>query len=186
MKNVPNILSVSRLLISGLLLFTGNHPVIFTILYLYCGISDVADGYIARRWKVESATGAKLDSFGDLVFYAVVTVLFFTRTALMKDGVVLGLVLAVFILKLLNVIIIRAKFHQWGMLHTIGNKLSGLLVYFLLPVYVLFPSTPVIPGMVVVIIALAASLEETFMLLRAKQYNPNLKSIFDNRSNRTE
>lgn len=158
--------------------FLGGYPLLFTILYLYCGISDVADGYIARRYKAESIIGAKLDSLGDFIFYVLITVVFFIHTGLMKNHIVLWLVIFVFVIKLLNVIITKVKFYQWGMLHTIGNKISGLLVYFMLPLYILFPTTPTIIGIIVVLAALTASLEETLLLVATKEYNPNRKSIF--------
>ncbi|MBB4037501.1 CDP-diacylglycerol--glycerol-3-phosphate 3-phosphatidyltransferase [Dysgonomonas hofstadii] len=178
MKKLPNILSISRLIISGFLFFLGGYPALFTILYLYCGISDVADGYIARRWQAESTLGAKLDSWGDFVFYILITVMFFTHTELMKDPVMLWLVIVLFIIKLLNLIITKIKFHQLGMLHTIGNKLSGLLVYFMLPVYVLFSSIPIAIGIIIASAALIATLEETFIHLTSGLYNPNRKSVF--------
>ncbi|WP_298649466.1 CDP-alcohol phosphatidyltransferase family protein [uncultured Proteiniphilum sp.] len=178
MKKLPNILSVSRIIISGLLFFLGGYPVLFTILYLYCGVSDIADGYIARRWKAESDIGAKLDSLGDFVFYLLITAVFFIYTELLQHNVILWLVVTVIIIRLLNVVITKVKFSQWGMVHTLGNKLSGLFIYFLLPVYILFPEVPVTVGIVVISIALTAAIEETLILLTAKQYNLNQKSIF--------
>lgn len=178
MKNLPNILSISRLIISGFLFFPGINPSFFTVLYLYCGLSDVADGYIARRWEAESAIGAKLDSLGDLVFYVLITVLFFTRTRFMEDAIILWLVVFIFAFKLLNVIITKIRFRQWGMLHTIGNKLSGLLVYFMLPLYILLPDTTLIIGLFVIAFVLAVTLEETAILLTADQYDPNRRSLF--------
>ncbi|HCO66907.1 MAG TPA: phosphatidylglycerophosphate synthase [Dysgonomonas sp.] len=180
-RNLPNILSISRLIVSVFLFFLGNYPILFTSLYLYCGISDVADGFIARRWKVESTLGAKLDSMGDFIFYLLITIIFFTHTVLMDSIIVFCLVIFVFILKLLNIIITKIKFHQWGMLHTIGNKLSGLLVYCMLPVYILFPAISVIVGIVIIAIALAATFEETLVLLVNKEYNPNCKGIFSDK-----
>lgn len=34
-----------------------------------CGLTDVLDGMLARRWEVASATGARLDSAADAVFF---------------------------------------------------------------------------------------------------------------------
>ena len=177
MKNLPNILSISRIAISGLLFFLGGYPVLFSILYLYCGISDVADGYIARRWKVESPAGAKLDSLGDVILYVLITTTFLFHTVLLKDALALWLVVSVFILKILNVIITKARFGEWGMMHTIGNKISGFVLYILLPLYILIPSIPLIIGVSAIITALLATVEETLILLTAKGYDLNRKSI---------
>ncbi len=180
MKKLPNILSISRLVISCILFPLGSYPTLFTILYLYCGISDIADGYIARRWKIESALGAKLDSYSDFVFYILITVIFFTHTELMTNTIILLLVISIFVFRILNMIITKIRFGQWGMLHTIANKLSGLLVYFMLPLYLLFPPISIAIGVIATSIALIATLEETFIQLSSKEYNPNRKSIFSN------
>ena len=39
--------------------------------YIYCGISDILDGFIARKTKNESEIGAKLDSVSDIIFVVV-------------------------------------------------------------------------------------------------------------------
>jgi len=161
------------------LFFLGSYPILFSVLYFYCGLSDIVDGYIARRWKAESAIGAKLDSLGDFIFYILVTVMFFTQTEVMKESSVLWLVVSVFIIKLLNAVITKIKFRQWNIMHTLGNKLSGLLIYFMLPLYILLPHTPIIVGIIIVSIALLATVEETFILFISKQYNPNQKSIYN-------
>ncbi|MCD7898717.1 MAG: CDP-alcohol phosphatidyltransferase family protein [Bacteroides sp.] len=177
MKNLPNIISISRIIISCILFFHVNNPLLFIILYIYCGISDIADGYIARHWKIESVIGAKLDSLGDLIFFLLITFLFFSHTELIKEMIVFWSVVSIFSIKLLNVIITRVKFHQWGMMHTIGNKLSGLFIYFMLPLYILFPATPFIVGIIIVLIALLATFEETLILLTTKEYDLNRKTF---------
>lgn len=178
MKNLPNILSISRIIVSCLLFFIGEYPILFSVLYLYCGISDVADGYIARRWKVESAIGAKLDSFGDFIFYVLITVTFVIHTELTKETWILWLIVFIFIFKILSVGIIKIRFHLWGMMHTIANKIAGLCVYFLLPAYILIPSLPVVIGALVVIIALLASFEEILLAFTFGKYDPNRKGFF--------
>lgn len=183
MKNLPNILSVSRILISSALFFLGSHPTLFTVLYLYCGISDIADGFIARRWKVESKIGAKLDSIGDVILYTLITVVFLTNTSLKKESWFLWFVLVIFVLKILNLILTKIRFLEWNIIHTIGNKMSGLLIYFMLPVYILFPQSSPIIGLIIVSLVVLAAIEETIIILTAKHYDPNRKSIvFEKRS----
>ena len=40
----------------------------FWVLYLIAGLTDMLDGFLARRWGVESKFGARLDSLADFVF----------------------------------------------------------------------------------------------------------------------
>ena len=62
MKNLANYISVSRIIMSIMLLITKTFSTTFYIIYIYCGISDMLDGFIARKTKNESKIGAGLDS----------------------------------------------------------------------------------------------------------------------------
>lgn len=68
---VPNLLSLSRILISLTILIMSNYnsPPGFGFFALFCvaGISDFFDGYLARKWKVESRLGKILDPIGDKI-----------------------------------------------------------------------------------------------------------------------
>jgi Phosphatidylglycerophosphate synthase len=77
MKHVPNILSISRILLSIGLFFSVDNGTLFIIIYLICGISDAVDGYIARKNGTTSQFGARLDSIGDLVMFGVFIVFMF-------------------------------------------------------------------------------------------------------------
>ena len=68
MKHIPNILSASRIALCLPLLLVDAMTVPFWILYLIAGLTDILDGFLARRWGVESKFGARLDSFADFVF----------------------------------------------------------------------------------------------------------------------
>ena len=60
MKHLPNILSVVRIGLSFLLLALIKHTTLFLIVYLIIGITDILDGWLARRLQVQSALGAHL------------------------------------------------------------------------------------------------------------------------------
>ena len=71
MKQIPNILSAVRIILSFLLLALTKNTTLFLIVYLIIGISDVLDGGLARSLHVQSELGARLDSIGDLAFYCI-------------------------------------------------------------------------------------------------------------------
>ena len=70
MKRLPNVISVLRIAGSLGLLFcdVGGWPL--WSLYVLCGLSDLLDGWLARRLHAESKTGAILDSVSDIIFVA--------------------------------------------------------------------------------------------------------------------
>ena len=58
MKHIPNIISALRIIVATCLLFCNPAAVAFWVIYGLCGISDMLDGYLARKLRVESKTGA--------------------------------------------------------------------------------------------------------------------------------
>ena len=68
MKRIPNILSVSRIALCLPLLLVDAMTMSFWVLYVISGTTDILDGFLARRWGVESKFGARLDSLADFVF----------------------------------------------------------------------------------------------------------------------
>ena len=69
--NIPNILSLFRIIAAPFLLLTGwlNMPDIFFMLFGLMLLSDVLDGFIARILEQTSELGARLDSYGDILTY---------------------------------------------------------------------------------------------------------------------
>ena len=68
MKHIPNILSASRIAWCLPLLLVDAMTVSFWVLYVIAGTTDMLDGFLARRFGVESKFGARLDSLADFVF----------------------------------------------------------------------------------------------------------------------
>lgn len=64
---VPNILTFSRLLatpVIGYLVLHDNH-VWAAALFAYAGISDLVDGWIARKYKLQTVVGSVIDPMAD-------------------------------------------------------------------------------------------------------------------------
>jgi hypothetical protein len=67
MRHLPNLISLSRL-VAAVLLITGavlNATRLCLALFIYCLVSDVVDGRLARAFGVTSVLGARLDSLAD-------------------------------------------------------------------------------------------------------------------------
>ena len=75
LKNLPNSITVMRMVGTVSLLFTKPMSLLFYIVYCITGLVDVLDGFFARKLKVSSDFGAKLDSIADLLFYSVMIIL---------------------------------------------------------------------------------------------------------------
>ena len=66
MKQLPNIITLLRIAGSLGLFLSDVTNVLFWLVYALCGISDIADGWLARRLKCV----ALLDSLADICFVA--------------------------------------------------------------------------------------------------------------------
>lgn len=177
-KQLPNIISVVRTFLSLALLFLYNSPIQFMIVYFLCGLSDVLDGYTARRYQWETTVGEKLDSFSDFVFYMVVLYLLIVSGGIIDQiRLLLGIGLVVLI-RGINFIITKIKFNTWGALHSWANKITGLLIYIYIPFAIVNAEISFAAGMTLCIIALLSSVEETAILLSAGEYDANRKSYF--------
>ena len=69
-KKIPNIITVIRLLLIPMFILAfysdnENRKTIYSLIFALSGISDVADGYIARKFNCESKFGKLMDPFAD-------------------------------------------------------------------------------------------------------------------------
>lgn len=66
-KVIPNLLTLSRLIVTPLIIYLGVNHHIFSLIILaaFIALTDSLDGRLARKWNVKSVLGAKLDAIGD-------------------------------------------------------------------------------------------------------------------------
>ena len=173
MKISPNKLSFIRIIFSLLLFFTKPLSYLFFIIYLICSISDVLDGYVARKYNLVTDFGAKLDSIADMtMFLSLIIVLLPVLNFTLEIYV---LILIIVILKIASAIYCYIKIEKLSTIHRYLNKITGLLII-LIPVLLIFaPSENLIA--IICIIATIAAIEE-FLIIRYSQYlDINCESI---------
>ena len=99
----------------------------FWVLYVIAGTTDMLDGFLARRWGVESKFGARLDSLADFVFVLAVGYKLFPWLKLpVALWMMIGLIALV---KIVNAISSYMVIHKIEFLHTKANKLTGFLLF---------------------------------------------------------
>lgn len=67
-EQLPNLVTALRIVLSTVLFFIPIKSAAFFTIYLLCGLSDMADGFLARKLHAESTFGSRLDSFADMFF----------------------------------------------------------------------------------------------------------------------
>ena len=99
----------------------------FWVLYVIAGLTDILDGFLARRWGVESKFGAKLDSLADFIFVLAVGYKLFPYLKLPAMlWMMIGLIA---LIKVANAISSYVVNHRIEFLHTKANKLTGFLLF---------------------------------------------------------
>ena len=127
MKHIPNILSASRIALCVPLLLLDAMTVPFWTLYLIAGLTDMLDGFLARRWGVESKFGARLDSLADFVFVLAAGYKLYPWLKLPAAlWMMIGLIALVKIVNAVSAYIVK---HKIEFLHTKANKLTGFLLF---------------------------------------------------------
>ena len=128
-KHIANIITSCRILFSICLLFCPVFSVSFYIFYLFCGITDMVDGTIARKTGAVSGFGAKLDTTSDFIFFAVSLIKLFHVIHIPKLIWVWIAIIA--IIKLPNIVWGFVRKKKFETLHTVLSKATGLLLFFL-------------------------------------------------------
>ena len=133
-KNIPNALTIFRLIGTLLLPFTKVFSFGFFILYTLCGLSDLLDGWFARFLDATSEFGSKLDSVADLLFYAVMTIMTFPTMLKTLPVHVWVVVSLTFLARIFMYSYVAISQKRFAALHTYLNKATGLMV-FCIPFY---------------------------------------------------
>ena len=162
-KHIANIITALRILLSVLLLFLPVWGTGFYIIYLLCGITDMIDGAIARKLGTVSEFGARLDTVADLVFLSVSLVKFLPTISIPRW---LWIWIAVIgVVKIGNLIWGYVRIKTLVSLHTVMNKITGLLL-FLLPL-----TFPIIDlnysSIAVCVVASLAAIHESFYIVNS-------------------
>ena len=145
-----------------LLLFIPLSSALFYIFYLFCGLTDMIDGTIARKTGAVSNFGAKLDTVSDFVFMAVCVVKLLPK---INISVWLWIWIAIIaIVKVINIVMGFIRRKKLVALHTVLNKITGLLL-FILPLTLQF-IVPTYSFAVVCTIATIAAIQEGYYIIK--------------------
>ena len=129
---MDNIITIVRILCSIAILFCPVFSVAFYALYITAGVSDMIDGWVARKTNTVSAFGAKLDTVADFVFVVACLVkLLPTMDIPVWLYVWMGIIA---LIKVINIISGYVGQKQFVAVHSLMNKVTGMLLF-------LFPLT---------------------------------------------
>jgi CDP-diacylglycerol--glycerol-3-phosphate 3-phosphatidyltransferase len=156
-----------------MLLFVMPFSLVFNILYFICGMSDILDGFIARKMDASSKLGQILDSIADFIFICVV---FYSCLPVIVFPLwIIAWIAFVAAIRMVSIVIGVVKYHQLAFLHTYANKLTGI-VLFLFPL-LFWAVGKEITAIAICEVASVSAMEELLINLKSKTLNRDIKSI---------
>ena len=159
-KQIANIITFCRIPGSIGLLFCPVFSACFYGLYIFCGLTDMVDGTIARKTGAVSFFGARLDTVADFLF---VIASFVKLVPVIRIPVwIWGWAAVIAVVKLVNLVWGFTQMKQMPSLHTIANKAAGLCL-FLLPLTISFVDLQY-TAPVVCIIATISAVQEGYYI----------------------
>ena len=165
MKSLPNAISALRFLGAVCLLFFRVESCAFWVIYFVCGLSDMADGYLARKLGCESKVGALLDSLADLAFvicccFKLIPVLAFPKWLWIWGGVIVAI-------KVINQISALVMYKKCIFPHTIANKMTGFLLFVGVPLTVFLES--IVPMVLIAVVATFSAIQEGHFIRKKRK-----------------
>ena len=176
--NVPNALSAYRIAAAPAILYGlfSGHRMLFAWLIIINLATDALDGFIARRWKLETSVGAKLDSIGDLMteFLALLGLVVlerpFVQSHLLPIGLLFGFYLASQALSLL-------RFRRLVSLHLYSSKLTNILLALFFTTYFLVAYVPAL-FYAVIVVGIVDAIEEMVVLCLLEEHRENARGLY--------
>lgn len=152
----PNIITLLRMAGSLGLLLCDVTGAAFWIIYVLCGISDIADGWLARKLNCVTRTGALLDSLADICFVAccawqLLPILELPQWLWLWAGVIV-------VIKVVNQLSALVMHGRCSFPHTLANKVTGFLLFIAVPM----TFVSIIPISIVAAVATFAAIQEGY------------------------
>ena len=144
MTQLPNIISSLRIVGSLGLPLCDVTGVVFWIIYGLCGISDIADGWLARKLRCVTKKGALLDSLAELL-----PILELPQWLWLWAGVIVAI-------KVMNQLLALVMYGRCCFPHTLANKWAGFLLFIAVPMKV----WSIIPISIAAFVATFAAIQE--------------------------
>lgn len=177
-KYIPNAITILRIIGAISLIFVEPLSVPFLVIFGLCGATDAVDGFIARKFHVESRIGSVLDTISDFTLYIVMIVRLWFKLEETFQLATWILVYSVLGLRVVSYLTCFIKYHKFSSVHTYLNKAMGL-VFFAFPFVCLASNlTILIYAYCAAGIAFLGAIEELLIHLISKEYNVHNKSIF--------
>ncbi len=167
-----------RLLVAPILIaLVFFDPDVFKWMLPISFFTDLIDGYLARKFKVRSVMGAKIDSIGDdLTVLAAVVGLVVLKPELISNEYILFT--GLFVLYLTQTIHALVKYHKLSGFHTYTAKTAAIFQGVFLILVFLLPEIPYFLFYLAIITTALDLIEENILVIILPKWEADVKGIF--------
>ena len=162
---MANTITFFRMAAGIALLFCPVFSPAFTVFYIAAGLSDMLDGFVARKTDTVSELGARLDTMADFVFVAVCLIKLLP--ILRIPAWLYGWIGIIAFIKVANIISGFAIQKKLVAVHSVMNKATGALL-FLMPLTI--PAVSIkYSAIVVCAVATFAAIQEGHLIRTGRE-----------------
>ena len=173
---IPNALSALRLVLAPVLLYLAwtGQPDAFLVVLVISLLSDLCDGWFARRFDQATPLGTLLDSYGDFATYMTVPLCawWLWPDLIRREAWYAAAVVASYVFP---IVLGYLKYGRLTAYHTYGAKLSAVVVGG--SALVLFGGGPPLPFRIATCVLVLAELEEIAITTILPEWRANVPSI---------
>jgi phosphatidylglycerophosphate synthase len=178
LRHLPNALSLARLLAAPVLvaLALALYERTFAVLLIAALITDILDGWVARRLQLQSALGAMLDSIGDVttLIAAAVGIAVFHADVWREHRLGIALVLGGW---LVECVLALVRYGRLSSFHTYASKASGYGLGFFVAALFAFGFIPWL-FYAALALSLFSMAEELVLLWKLPQWRADVRGLW--------
>jgi CDP-diacylglycerol--glycerol-3-phosphate 3-phosphatidyltransferase len=175
---IPNIISLYRLLSVPLLLYVAylGKEKLFFYWFLFNAFTDALDGFIARKFNMQSRWGAKLDSLADFFMYLLAMYALLRLKGNELEEVKYSFYLLIFYYLFIDFFSLL-KFKEVSSLHLYLSKLNGLIQSLFFVWLFTLGFNPYLYW-IMFILASISFIENMYFLIKLKTMRSDLKGYY--------
>ena len=153
---MANTITFFRIAASIVLLFCPVFSPAFYVFYIVAGVSDMLDGFVARKTNTASRFGARLDTIADFVLVVICLIKLLPILSIPAWLYIwIGIIALIKVINIISGFVVQKRFVT---VHSVMNKATGALL-FLLPLTI--PAVPLKYSVIVVCaVATFAAIQE--------------------------
>lgn len=174
-SQIPNAISIARMLATPVLVVSAILQLrwLFVFVLICALVSDVADGWIARRLGCVSSSGALLDSVADvlLVLATLIGIGMFHFNVFESDAQIFATCFSLWVIVNLAAVI---RFRKLASLHTRAAQVGMAGFHGFVLILFLFGYFPWLLYIVAILVAIAA-LEQLILIFLLSEWTPDMR-----------